>query len=119
MHAGIVKFDPLTDPYRARAKHQHLLFIRHHRLIFLFIGGIEIGHIALKLGGAGVYHLIDRDYAVFDALLSYLLLLKLPKKGYRPVRIPKDLAFIKEPRIAPVRFKLCFHPDDPVYLSQK
>ena len=60
MAAAIVKLDPLTNPVRAAAQDHDLFGIRRAGFTFHiahrggFVGGIHIGCLRLKLGGAGV-----------------------------------------------------------------
>ena len=57
----IVELDTLPDADGAGAEDNDLFSLRDDRLVFLGVGGIEIGHIAVKFTGAGIDHFIDRE----------------------------------------------------------
>ena len=79
MNGGIVKLYALTDTNGPRAKHNDLFLIRDHRLIFFLVGGIEVRNVAVKLGCAGVDHLVNGDNACRAAEVIDLNFTHAPK----------------------------------------
>ena len=81
MDGGIVKFNALADTDGAGAQYNHFLFIGNDRLVFLFIGGIEVGDIAVKFGSTAVNHLIYRQDSQFAAHIENFSFLHAPLTG--------------------------------------
>ena len=66
MNRTIVKLDALPDPDRPRTQHQHFLSaLSLFRLVLSAVNGIIVRRLRLKLRGAGIYHFIGSDNAVF------------------------------------------------------
>ena len=65
MYRGVVELHALSDTDGAGAQHQDLLLRGDHRFVLLLIGGIEIGHVAVKLAGTGIDHLVHRSQPIF------------------------------------------------------
>ena len=55
---GVVKLHPLPDPYGPRAQDHHLGLLRGPDLVLQLVGGVVVGGVGLKLGGAGVHCLV-------------------------------------------------------------
>ena len=78
MHGRVVKLHALPDANGAGAQHNYLFPVRHHRLVFHLISGVEVGNIAFKLAGAGVDHLVDGHKAKGPAKEENLLFRHIP-----------------------------------------
>ena len=70
VNCGIIELHTLSNSDRTRTKNDDLLIVRNYGLVFILISRIEIRHIAIKLAGAGIDHLVNR--------LNVILLAKLP-----------------------------------------
>ncbi len=57
VHAGVVELDALADPVGPRAEDHDLVARGGRRLVFLFVGRVEVGRVRLEFGRAGVHHL--------------------------------------------------------------
>ena len=64
MAAAVIELDSLPDAVRPRPENDDLRLRCRRRLILFVIAGIEIGRLALKLGRAGIHHLVDRLQAL-------------------------------------------------------
>ena len=80
VHRGVVKLDALPDPDRASPEHDDFWAGFHEGFIFPLVGRIEIRHIALKLRGACVDHLVYRENA-----------LRLPKRIHHLLAHPPEV----------------------------
>ena len=78
VHGRVVKLHALPDANGAGAQHNYLFPVRHHRLVFHLISGVEVGNIAFKLAGAGVDHLVDGHKAKGPAKEENLLFRHIP-----------------------------------------
>ena len=70
VNRGIIELHALSNSDRTRTKNNNLLIVRNYGLVFILISRIEIRHIAVKLAGTGIDHLVNR--------LNVILLAKLP-----------------------------------------
>jgi hypothetical protein len=77
--AAVVELNALADPVGARAEDDDLLFRKRRRLVFLFVGRVEIGRLRFELTGAGVDDLPDGPDTLFFAPGSDLVLLEAGK----------------------------------------
>ena len=77
VYGGIVEFHALPDADRAGAEYDDLRVGAYDGFVFVFIGRIEVRHIARELARTGVDHLIDREQAEPVAHRKDLLL-RLP-----------------------------------------
>src|SRR5699024_11316207 len=73
---------PLS-PYTTlfRSQDHDLLVVGDNGLVLLLVGGVEVRHIAVELGGTGVDHLIDGDNTGGFALLADVQLRGVPQLG--------------------------------------
>ena len=81
MNGRVVKLHALTDPDRSRAEHDDLFAAADPRFVFVLIAGVKIRYIAVKLTGAGVYHLIHREYIVLGTKIVYFPFAHIPELG--------------------------------------
>ena len=76
MDRGIVELDALADADGTGAEDNHLFLSggiaadKLGGLVFIVIGGVEIGGLGGELRGAGVHHLVDRQTGMLDFLLG-------------------------------------------------
>ena len=77
VHGGVVKLHALPDADGAGAQHHDLLFRGYDAFVLLLVGGVEIGHVACKLAGAGIDHLVHRQQTLALAETEDILL-RLP-----------------------------------------
>ena len=82
---GVVELYALADTDGAGTQDHYLFPVGHDRLVFLLIGGVEIGDVAFKLRGAGVDHLVYRHDALGDALFIDIQLAGIPEVRNGPV----------------------------------
>ena len=59
MDAAVVELDALTDAVRTAAEHHDLPAVGGFGLALLLVGGVEVGGVGRKFGGAGVDALVD------------------------------------------------------------
>ena len=60
MNAAIVKLNALADSNRAAADNHRLITRQGWSLVFFLVSAVIVGSDRLKLGSAGIHHLIDR-----------------------------------------------------------
>ncbi len=58
--AAVVELDALSDAVRAAAEDHDLLAAARTALLYLLVGGVEVGPVAVHLARAGVHQFIDR-----------------------------------------------------------
>ena len=119
VHGGVVKLHALADADGAGAQHNDLFAVRHHGLVFLFVGGVEVGHVAFKLAGAGVDHLVDGHEAVGLAQEENLLFRHVPHLADVPVAEAQLLGRKKRRLVAGMRFEHGLELHDVFDLLQK
>ena len=73
MTAAIVELDSLSDSVWTASQNDNLLLRRGRRLIFFFVSRVEVGRVAFKLRGAGVYKFEHRLQTILGAQMSNLL----------------------------------------------
>src|SRR5581483_5028359 len=71
--AAVIEFNSLPYTVRTTPEDDHLLLLARRGLVFFFIGRVEIGREALKLGGTSVHTLVNRRDAKLLAHLADLL----------------------------------------------
>ena len=81
MNRRVIEFHALADTDGAGTQNHNLFVVGDNGLVLLLVGGVEVGHIAVKLSGAGVNHLIDRDNTGGFALLADVQLCGVPQLG--------------------------------------
>ena len=81
MDGGVIKLHTLADADGTGTQHHDFLFLRGAGLVLFFISGIEVRHIAFKLGGAGVNHLEHRHDSGLLPHGKDLLLPCMPQPG--------------------------------------
>ena len=112
MAAAVIEFDPLSDPVGAAAEDHDLLFVRDANLIFSerrsaggrvgvvgrlridrlewnLVCGVIIRRPRFELGGAGVYQLVHRTYAVHRARVAARCMSDLRIAVAQPLRVSK------------------------------
>src|SRR5437763_1488669 len=67
MATTVIKLNSLPDSVWTATQDDYFLFISRRRLVFLFVGGVKIGRVALELCGAGIHQFVNRLDAVFLA----------------------------------------------------
>ncbi len=60
MHTAVIELDALTDPVGATTDHHDLLAVAGVRLALFLIGGVHVGGVGSKFGGAGIHSLVHR-----------------------------------------------------------
>ena len=117
---GIVELHALANADGAGAQNDDLLSVRHHRLVFAAaIGGVEIGHIALKLAGAGIDHLVHRQDVFFHPQVIYRPLGGVPDPGDAGIGEAQALGLPQVVRGSHVLPQLLFKLGDVFQLAQK
>ena len=77
MYSGVVEFDTLPDTDGAGAKHDNLLLITDTRIVFLLIGGVEVGDVAAA--AACFNHFINGEQVHFLSQIINCNLILLPQ----------------------------------------
>ena len=119
MDCGVVEFHTLADADGTGAQDDDLLPVRDLGFVFLGIGGVEIGHIAVKLAGAGVNHLVHREQVFLAAGVINLLLRGAPQGGNPPVGEAHGLGLPQVGQTSGVFFQLLFKACDVFQLAQE
>ena len=116
---GVVELHALAYADGSRAEHDNLGPVGDYALVLLLVGGVEVGDVALKLAGAGVYHLVDGPHAELAALFRHVLLRALPE--VRKVPVGKAHALGAQEVFARDGFVLylALELDDVVYLVEE
>ena len=119
MDSGVVEFHALTNPNGTGAEDNDLFAVRNHRFILGFIGGIEIGDIAVKFRSAGVNHPITGNDALLLPKQEDFLLAGTPNVGNGPVREAHLLGGKQGRGITVMLLEKTFHADNIANLSQE
>ena len=112
MDGGVVELHPLADADGAGAQDDDLLVGGDNGLVLVLIGGVEVGHIAVKLAGAGVDHLVHREDAQLPALVVHLPLRALPQPGQGLVGEALALGLAQHVRVPGPGLELLLVADD-------
>ena len=108
MDGGIVKLYSLSDTDRTRTKDDYLFLVGNDRLILLLVGRVEVWNVAFKLGGAGIYHLIDRGYAKLFTQGKDFGFLHIPQQSDLLIGKAHSFCFIKLVTLALMGFEPFF-----------
>ena len=119
MDGGIVELHALANADGAGAQDDDLLPVRNHRLILLGIGGVEIGHVALKLAGAGIDHLVHREEIFPAARFVNCPLRCVPQSGNPPVGEAQALCLLQMGQAPGIPLQLLFELGDVFQLAEE
>ncbi len=81
MYTAVIELDPLADPVGTAAQDNNLLAITDLGLALLLVGGIEVGGMGHKFGGAGINPLVNRADSEFPAQFPHRIFAGLPQLG--------------------------------------
>src|SRR5580693_147136 len=84
MAAAVIELDSLPNAVGSAAQNDDFLFLGWRGLVFVFVGGIEIGSEALEFRRAGIDALIDRHHSMFLSQMPNLLLTLQPPNTREP-----------------------------------
>ena len=117
--AAVVELNPLADADRPAADdHRRLLLIRQG-LVFLLVGGVEVGGGGVELGGQGVHHLVDGADVPVPAELAHLLRQPVGQGSNLLVREAQPFGPFKQLRLQLLRQEFLFHIYDVAQLGQE
>ena len=119
MDGGIVELHALANADGAGAQDDDLLPVRDHRLILLGIGGVEIGHVALKLAGAGIDHLVHREEIFPAARFVNFPLRCMPQSGNPSVGEAQALCLLQVGQAPGILLQLLFELGDVFQLAEE
>ena len=72
MNAAVVELDSLSDPVWATAENEDLWLFRRSRFVIIHVvGGVVVGGVSFKFGGAGIDEAIGRMDRIFLSPRSY------------------------------------------------
>ena len=119
VNGGVVELNALTDSDRTGAENDNLLFVGHNGFVFVFVGRVEVGDVALKLGRAGVYHFVYGENISLLAYFVYLLVALAPELSDKRVGEAHFLRLEEDSRVSYVLGQLSFHEDDVLHLFKE
>ena len=119
VNRGVVELHALADADGAGAQHNDFFPVGDHGFLLLLIGGVEIGHIALKLPGAGVDHLINGENMRLFPQGEEVVLGHVPELGQILVGEAHALGFLQQGQIPGVGFQFLFKVHDLLDLVQE
>src|SRR5208282_963601 len=95
--AAVIKFNALPDAVGTGTENDDFLLRSGSRLVFFFVGGVEIRRVAFELRRAGIDALVHRLHAVLLAKVPNFLLsafaIQTPGSGKTPVGEAHALGF--------------------------
>ena len=119
MDAAVVELDPLPNADGAAADDDGLPAGQGRSLVFLLVGAVVVGSNRLKLGGAGVHHLVHRTQVPALAQVPHLFGQHVGQGAHLDIGEAQPLGTVQQVRSQGLAQQPAFHVDYALHGADK